>query len=108
MLPTRSARGAFVALAVLGVACGDPTLAKAYFNAALIYDYYLPDAGKAREFYQKFVENGGDPAKLPKDTANSVRQPQKEVRATAGPKALLAKGLFAFPMLQERPDRLPA
>lgn len=59
----------------------DPTLAKAYYNAALIYDYYLPDAGKAREFYQKFVENGGDPAKLPKDTANSVRQPQKEVRA---------------------------
>ena len=35
MLPTRSARVAFFALAVLGVACGDPTLAKATFASGL-------------------------------------------------------------------------
>ena len=35
MLPTRCARVASVALAVLGVACGDPTLAKATFSSGL-------------------------------------------------------------------------
>ena len=35
MLPTRCARVASVALAVLGVACGDPTLAKATFASGL-------------------------------------------------------------------------
>ena len=46
----------------------DPTLAKAYYNAALVYDYYLPDAAKAKEFYQKFIDCGGDPSKIPTDT----------------------------------------
>jgi hypothetical protein len=35
MLPTRPARGAIVAFALLGVACGDPTLAKATYASAL-------------------------------------------------------------------------
>ena len=44
----------------------DPDLPKAYFNAALIYDYYLTprDAEKARFYYDKYLEHGGDPAKL--------------------------------------------
>jgi hypothetical protein len=35
MLPTRPLRGALVAFAVLGVACGDPTLAKATYASGL-------------------------------------------------------------------------
>ncbi len=57
----------------------DPALTKAYYNAALIYDYYLPDPAKARQYYQKYVESGGDPAKLPTDTAAAAP-------AQAGPK----------------------
>ncbi len=66
----------------------DPTLAKAYYNAALIYDYYLPDPTKAREYYQKFVENGGDPSKVPNDTPTAVpasRKTNEQTRTSRKP-----------------------
>ncbi len=65
----------------------DPELAKAYFNAALIYDYYLPDPVKAKQYYRRFVECGGDPAKLPQDMpvqAAKKRDPAKNAAPVAG------------------------
>ncbi len=67
----------------------DPTLAKAYFNAGLIYDYYLQDPAKARQYYKKYIENGGDPAKLPKDTPDSA--PEQASGAGTQPAAIPAR-----------------
>jgi tetratricopeptide (TPR) repeat protein len=40
-----------------------------HFNMALIYDYYLNDRPKARPHYDSYIQNGGDPAKLPENAA---------------------------------------
>lgn len=43
----------------------EPKLKVAHFNMALIYDFYLNDRPKAQVHYDRFIELGGDPAKLP-------------------------------------------
>ena len=45
----------------------DPNLKLAHFNMALIYDFYLNDRVKAQFHYDRFLELGGDPNKLPED-----------------------------------------
>jgi tetratricopeptide (TPR) repeat protein len=43
----------------------DPALKTAHYNMALIYDFYLNDRMKAQLHYERYVELGGDPRKLP-------------------------------------------
>jgi tetratricopeptide (TPR) repeat protein len=38
------------------------------FNLGLVYDYYLNDQAKAQAHYQRYIELGGDPGKLPEDS----------------------------------------
>ena len=52
----------------------DPNLRVAHFNMALIYDYYLNDKPKAQIHYDRFVELGGDPAKLPEELQPDPRR----------------------------------
>ncbi|HYG76424.1 MAG TPA: tetratricopeptide repeat protein [Planctomycetota bacterium] len=45
----------------------DPKLKVAHYNMALIYDFYLNDRAKAQIHYERFIELGGDPSKLPEN-----------------------------------------
>ena len=45
----------------------DESLKIAHYNMGLIYDYYLSDKIKAQIHYDRFVQLGGDVAKLPAD-----------------------------------------
>jgi tetratricopeptide (TPR) repeat protein len=43
-----------------------------HFNMALIYDYYVNDRPKARPHYERYLEHGGDPSKLPENAGAPV------------------------------------
>ncbi|HEY3323527.1 MAG TPA: tetratricopeptide repeat protein [Planctomycetota bacterium] len=48
----------------------------AHFNIALIYDFYLYDRVKAQLHYDRFIELGGNPNKLPEDTRPPGARPK--------------------------------
>src|SRR5207249_4317768 len=43
----------------------EPKSPAVLYNIALIYDFYLPDSDKAREYYEKYIAAGGSPDRLP-------------------------------------------
>ncbi|HLX60448.1 MAG TPA: tetratricopeptide repeat protein [Planctomycetota bacterium] len=80
----------------------DPKLAKAYYNIALIYDYYTPDPAKAKEYYQKYLDAGGDPAKLPKEEPAAEQASAKKPDAAKKPAAQTPKPDTAKPVANAR------
>jgi len=54
----------------------DPNLKLVHYNMALIYDFYLNERIKAQFHYDRFLELGGDPAKLPDDLRPPGAQPK--------------------------------
>jgi len=70
----------------------DPALKLAHFNIALIYDFYLNDRVKAQLHYDRFLELGGDPDKLPDDLRPPGAQPKaapSAAKSTAGEATVL-------------------
>ena len=53
----------------------------------MIYEYHLPDPEKAREYYDKYVQLGGDPAKIAHDTPSFPISlaPKKKAPSTVEP-----------------------
>ena len=66
----------------------DPKLMVAHYNMALIYDYYLNDRAKAQVHYDRYIELGGDRAKLPDDNPDKQR---REMHVQPGGKEMSSK-----------------
>ena len=49
----------------------DPKSALAHYNLALVYDYYLNNPELAKTHYDRYVEFGGDPKKVPETKAST-------------------------------------
>lgn len=64
----------------------DPNLKVAYFNVAIIYDYYLPNPEKAKLYYDEYIKHGGDPAKLNEPQSNATpKKPPAEAKVVVKP-----------------------
>ncbi|MEI6231969.1 MAG: tetratricopeptide repeat protein [Planctomycetota bacterium] len=61
----------------------DPEFTRAYYNVAVLYDYYLKDPVKAADYYQKYIQHGGDPKKVTPETGASESAPLKSAGAVS-------------------------
>ncbi|MCZ7645471.1 MAG: tetratricopeptide repeat protein [Planctomycetota bacterium] len=54
-----------------------------HYNVAVLYDFYLDEPDKARQHYNRFLELGGDPVLLPKESQERLAPPSEARPAEA-------------------------